>query len=76
MEKPPRTEPTRRWYHRYVVTEVHSQRGVRTISYHVTSFGAESGAIALAQDQQVRWIDNAEVWPNVQRLAPKAWKPC
>lgn len=72
MEKPPRTLPRPRWYHRYMVTECRTGVTPYPISYHATHWGAVSTHLTLIIDQEatdVGWPPRAPgTWWNVLRL--------
>jgi hypothetical protein len=71
MDKPPRTPPRQRWYHRWVLTEQGAGEPL-VLSYHVLLWGAESCKVQLIVDQADAFLEHEGPWWNIHRLA----RPC
>lgn len=82
MDRPPITQPTRRWYQRYALVEHEgTPTKSRILSWHVTAWGANSCALQLLLDhdafeQLEPWRDRSPWWRAVRHETVRNWGLC
>lgn len=73
MQKPPRTIPRRRWYHRYALVEVcETHESVHLLSWHMFLVSAGGSQLDLMTEQEAGRIPADIRW---EILPAAAWGP-